>query len=112
MSDSQSVSALLHRRRCGVHNNTMSDYVSVQQGVFRADWELQGQFRKACIDGDLSEMEALIARGADPHDGNKETALKYACWYGVLVLLYINSQSFSQSQMCIFCLNSRLSIFC
>ena len=64
----------------------MSDYVSVQQGVVKADWELQVQFRKACMNGDLSEIKSLIARGVDPHDGNKETALDYACRYGVLVL--------------------------
>ena len=91
----------------------MSDYVSVQQAeaVVKADRELQEQLWKACFNGDLSEMEALIARGVDPHDDrNKETALTAACRYGVLVLCTL-TLSHSRSQMCVFSLNSRLSIF-
>ena len=67
----------------------MSDYVSVQQGVVKADRELQLQLWGACLRGDLSEVEALITRGADPHhSGNEETALLAACRYGVLVLVH------------------------
>ena len=92
----------------------MSDYVSVQQAeaVVKADRELQKQFRKACMNGDLHEMEALIAIGFDPHDGDKETALEYACRYGVLVLCTLTLSHFHDLRcMCVFCLNSRLSVF-
>ena len=65
----------------------MSDYVPVQQGVVKSYWELQKQFRKAYMNGNLSAMKALIARGVDPRNRDKEAALQYACWYGVPVLV-------------------------
>ena len=69
----------------------MSDNVSVQQAkaVVKTDKYLQRGLWDACRKGDLSKVKDLITRGVDPHNGDKETALKEACRYGIHVHCYL-----------------------
>ena len=68
----------------------MSDNVSIQQAeaVVKANLDLQRELVDVCKRGDLSVVKDFIVRGVDPHCGNKETALRVACRYGVCIYLY------------------------
>ena len=74
----------------------MSDNVSVEQAEAESstDEDLRRELEYACVRGDLSKMNDLIIKGADPHAEcygvvEDETLLHVACKYAVHVILNI-----------------------